>query len=126
MMLWVVSWQSTLLQFIPVLVWLLFVLWISCCLRFCLLSPCLHWWWFVPFQTWTSCIQRGHNALHLYNKNKNNYRSRWCIHANGRSVCYRQLHISTNFPYTLTSTTYWYYYVSTNFCIMILLRLSYI
>jgi hypothetical protein len=33
--------------------------WISCCLRFCRLSPCLHWWWVVPFQNWTSCIQRA-------------------------------------------------------------------
>jgi hypothetical protein len=43
----------------------------------------------------------------IYNKNKHNYRSRWCIHANCRSLCYRQLNISTDFPYTLTCTTYW-------------------
>jgi hypothetical protein len=68
-------------------------------IRYRITFPYLHWWWFVPFQTWTSCIQRGHNSLHLYNKSKNNYRSRWCIHANCRSVCYRQLNISTDFPW---------------------------
>jgi len=30
-----------------------------------LLSPSFHWRWFVSFQTWTSCIQRGRNSLYL-------------------------------------------------------------
>ena len=91
------------------------VVWVSV-----LSSPCLHWCWFVLYLTWASCMQRCRNSIYLWNKNKNNYRSRWCIQTNCRSVSHRQLHISSDSTYT-TSTTYWLYHISTNFGIMIVL-----
>ena len=51
---------------------------------FVLLSLCLHWCWFVLFQTSVSCLRRCRNSLHLWNKIKNNY-------CTGRVGVYKQI-----------------------------------
>jgi hypothetical protein len=70
-----------------------------------LFFPGLHSSWFVLFRTGLRAFSVVDILYIDKNKNKNNYWSRWCMHINCKSACFKQSNGSTDFPYTPTITT---------------------